>query len=238
MQHLEPLSVTVFRLSQQTLRVMPLNVRLLYWLLYMTEDNNRSSGLSERSYSESWRILTWTWICCSDACCTAAASCGEIWVDVTCTYKRKGQPEKPLSFFLSWYTLATMTSFCSYTHSQQLIGYSRVFVSYWACQLEQRPCHLRAVGIDAVGPLLVHHGSGGATGLLAELLKDLGAFGGQRLQELLHAVLGYGASLLAHILVERDRTAFDRLIHDRSIHLELTEAWKKDAQKKRSKTHF
>ncbi len=153
---------------------------------------------------------TCTWICCSDAWCTAAASWGEICVDVTCTCSEVKQKSDHKSLLFK----------------SQLKWQRKWFFSYRTCQLQQWARHLCAVRVDAVAPLLVHHSGGGATGLLTELLQNLRAFRGQRLQKLFHAVLRYSACLLPHILVERDRTAFNGLIHDRSIH-PAQEPWTK-----------
>ncbi len=135
---------------------------------------------------------TCTWICCSDAWCTAAASWGEICVDVTCTCSEVKQKSDHKSLLFK----------------SQLKWQRKWFFSYRTCQLQQWARHLCAVRVDAVAPLLVHHSGGGATGLLTELLQNLRAFRGQRLQKLFHAVLRYSACLLPHIL---SRTRSHRL---------------------------
>lgn len=90
--------------------------------------------------------------------------------------------------------------------SQHMVFLASGAQSYRTCQLQQRPRHLCAVRVDAVGFLLVDHG-GGCCGrvctLLTELLQCIWSLAGQRLQELLHAMLRYAASLLPHELLIR-----------------------------------
>lgn len=87
--------------------------------------------------------------------------------------------------------------------------------SYRTCQLQQWPRHFCAVSVDAVGFLMVDH-SGGCRGcvctLLTKLLQRICTLAGQRLQELLHAMLWYTASLLPHKLLVRAR-AIQGVIH-------------------------
>lgn len=87
--------------------------------------------------------------------------------------------------------------------------------SYRTCQLQQWPRHFCAVSVDAVGFLLVDH-SGGCRGcvctLLTKLLQCIWTLAGQGLQELLHAMLWYAASLLSHKLLVRAR-AIQGVIH-------------------------
>lgn len=82
-------------------------------------------------------------------------------------------------------------------------------VYYRASKFQQWSCHLCAVCVDAVSFLLVDHSRSGGSSistLLAELLQGIWTLAGQRLQKLLHAMLGDASSLLPNKLLIRAST--------------------------------